>query len=163
MNPFVSYTGDGETFHLEPGSLARFKVLSDHTDGAFEVFEREVPPYTIGADPHIHKTTIETFYIIEGTANFLIGDTEMDCHAGSYVVVPKSTVHAFSNRSNTPLKVLISYTPGLRHEEYFKELARLKHGPKESYQSGLDALRIRFDAESVHVSYKVDRPIEGTR
>ena len=152
MNPIVSPTGEGEVYDFEPGSRALFKVFSRDSDGAFELFEREVPPYTIGADPHLHRTTIETFYVVEGTASILIGDSEQEFGPGSVVSVPKNVVHAFSNRSSAPLKVLASYTPGLGHEEYFREFARLKHGPKETYQSGLDALRKRFDAESVHIT-----------
>jgi hypothetical protein len=60
VNPIVSFPGEGETFHLEAGSLARFKVFSRETEEAFEafeVFEREVPPHTIGADPHLHRNT----------------------------------------------------------------------------------------------------------
>ena len=159
MDPIVSSFGEGEVFNFEPGSLARFKVFSRDSDGAFELFEREVPPYTIAADPHLHRTTIETFYVVEGTASILIGDSEQEFGPGSVVSVPKNLVHAFSNRSSAPLKVLASYTPGLGHEEYFKELARLKHGPKETYQSGLDDLRKRFDAESVHIpGYRVISP-----
>jgi hypothetical protein len=44
----------------------------------------------------------------------------------------------------------------LGHEEYFRELSGLKHGPAEDYQTGLDALRLRFDAESVRVEFKVN-------
>jgi mannose-6-phosphate isomerase-like protein (cupin superfamily) len=153
VNPIVSFPGEGETFHLEAGSLARFKVLSRETEGAFEVFEREVPPHTIGADPHLHRTTIETFYVVEGTACILIGDSEQEFTSGAIVMVPKNTVHAFSNRSDLPLKLLVSYTPGIRHEEYFRELARLKHGPTETYQKDLDALRLLFDSESIHITH----------
>ena len=91
--------------------------------------------------------------MVEGTACILIGDSEQEFTSGAIVMVPKNTVHAFSNRSDLPLKLLVSYTPGIRHEEYFRELARLKHGPTETYQKDLDALRLLFDSESIHITH----------
>jgi quercetin dioxygenase-like cupin family protein len=151
MNCIVSLSGEGEVFHMEPGSLVRFKVFSKDTGGLFEMYERELPPRMIGADPHFHRTTVETFYVVHGTATILCGDTKRDYDAGSIVVVPKNTVHAYANHTDFPLKVLIAFTPGLGHEEFFRGLSRLKHGPVETYQADLDALRLRFDSVSQQI------------
>ena len=75
---------------MEPGSLVRFKVFSKDTQGLFEMYERELPPRMIGADSHFHRTAVETFYVVHGTATILCGDTKRDYDAGSIVVVPKN-------------------------------------------------------------------------
>ncbi|MDP4026567.1 cupin domain-containing protein [Methylobacterium sp. NEAU 140] len=149
MEPVISHQGEGEVFELEPGSLVRFKVFSKDVDKVVEVYERELPPRTIGADPHLHATTIETFYVVSGTVDILCGQLKDRYNAGSIVVVPHNTVHAYDNSDDIPAKLLIFFCPGLGHEEFFRELAKLKRGPKDSYQHELDALRRHFDSTSV--------------
>lgn len=149
MQPQVSLSGEGEVFQMEPGSLVRFKIFSKDTGGLIEMYEREVPPHTIGADPHLHRTTTEVFYVVEGTPTIRCGDVSAAYAPGAIVVVPPDTVHAYSNQSEAPIKVLIAFTPGLGHEEFFRGLSRLKHGPAETYQRDLDQLRLRFDSISV--------------
>jgi quercetin dioxygenase-like cupin family protein len=149
MDPIISEPGEGLEYPMESDSLVRFKVLARNTNHIFEMYERKVPPHTIGADPHYHKTTVETFYVIEGTVNILNGETRKDFSAGSIVVVPEMSVHGFWNNSKKPVKVLVTFCPGIDHDEFFKELSRLKRGPVETYADDLAALRKRFDSESV--------------
>jgi quercetin dioxygenase-like cupin family protein len=148
-HPLISLAGEGEIFAMEPGSLVRFKILSRDTDGLLEMYERELPPRTIGADPHLHRTTTETFYVVSGHPSILCGSARRQYAPGSIVVVPPGTVHAYDNTTDAPVKVLICFTPGLGHEEFFRELSVLKAGPSEVYQERLDALRRRFDSTSV--------------
>lgn len=149
MEPLISLAGEGEIFQMEPGSLVRFKIFSKDTGGLIEMYEREVPPRTIGADPHLHRTTTEVFYVVEGMPSIRCGEVNRSHPPGSIVVVPPNTVHAYGNPTDAPIKVLVSFSPGLGHEEFFRGLSRLKHGPKETYQRDLDQLRLRFDSISV--------------
>jgi hypothetical protein len=55
-----------------------------------------------GADPHFHKTFSESFYVMEGG------------------------IHAFSNESGAPARMLILFAPGPPREEYFTELADIR-------------------------------------
>jgi len=145
----ISPPGDGLVYHFEPGSLVRFKVLTEATGGAFEMYEREVPPHTIGADPHLHGSTVETFYVVEGHVTILAGESRAVYGPGSVVVVPRNTVHGFWNETGEPIKLLISFVPGLHHHKFFEGLAELKAGPPEAYAGGLAALRRRFDSQSI--------------
>jgi quercetin dioxygenase-like cupin family protein len=146
---FISGRGDGTIFPMEPGSLVRFKILSRDTEELIEMYERELPPHMIGADPHIHKSTTETFYVLEGQPTILCGEDASEYGPGDVVVVPPNTVHAYFNDSDTPVKVLILFTPGLGHDGFFRELSKLKHGPPNTYQRDLNSLRERFDSISV--------------
>lgn len=141
--------GVGIEYPMEPGSLVRFKVLGKETGGAFEVYEREVPAHTIGADPHYHRTTEEFFYVVAGSATILVGKERKVYRAGSAVVVPRMTVHGYWNESDEPIKLLITFCPALDHDQFFRGLSELKHGPKETYAENLAALRLRFDSVSV--------------
>ena len=149
MKPLVSAPGQGLIFPMEPGSLVRFKVVGENTDHALEMYEREVPAHTIGADPHLHLTTVETFYVVSGEPLILVGETRQQFGPGSVVVVPKNTVHGFWNQTDQPVKILVTFTPSLGHHEFFRALSLLKAGPPEEYVAGLAALRIRFDSISV--------------
>ena len=148
----ISKGGDGTIFPMESGSLVRFKIVSRDTEELIEMYERELPPGMVGADPHIHKRTTETFYVLEGTATLLCGKELRECGPGSVMVIPPNTVHAYANHSDSPSKVLIWFTPGLGQDEFFRVLSQLKHGPKENYQRDLDALRLNFDSVTVKSS-----------
>ena len=145
----VSLDGEGETFEMERGSLVRFKVFAHDTEGRLEMYERELPPFTLGADPHVHLTTTETFYVVDGHPSILCGSVHRAYAPGSIVVVPPHTVHGYENPTSDPVKVLICFTPALSHENFFRELSLLKAGQRDVYQERLDALRARFDSRSV--------------
>lgn len=149
MQPLISEAGAGELIEMEPGSLVRFKIFSRDTDGLIELYERELPPRTIGADPHLHLTTTETFYVVQGQPVILCGDAERSYPPGAIVVVPPNTVHAYSNPSGEHVKVLISFTPALGHEEFFRGLSELKHGAAQTYAERLAELRRRFGSVSI--------------
>lgn len=149
MEPLVSESGEGIVIPLEPGSFVRFKILAKDTGHAFEMYEREVPPHTIGADPHYHETTEETFYVVEGTPTILCGKVRRQYGPGSIVVVPRMVVHGYWNNSDKPIKLLITFSPGLDHDQFFLGLSQLKNGPPERYEEDLAALRRRFRSVSV--------------
>ena len=152
MSKNISLAGEGELFELEPGSLVRFKIFARDTNGVIELYERELPAQTLGADPHVHSTTTETFYVVEGKPTILCGNVEQQFGPGSIVVVPPETVHAYRNATPDHVRVLISFSPALGHEKFFRELANLKHGPAAEYQPRLAALRERFDSRTVEIA-----------
>ncbi|MBN9415316.1 hypothetical protein ABS71_04110 [bacterium SCN 62-11] len=149
MTPAISEPGEGLLFPLEPGSLVRFKVLGEDTNHAMEMYEREVPPHCVGADPHLHHTTVETFYVVEGHPTIQVGEVRRAFGPGSTLVVPMGTTHGFWNETEQPVKVLITFSPSLGHHEFFRGLSKLKAGPPEEYVEKLAELRRRFDSESL--------------
>jgi mannose-6-phosphate isomerase-like protein (cupin superfamily) len=149
MKPIVSRPGEGEVFTFERDSLARYIDSVTDTEGAFEAFEREIPPYTIGADPHAHAATVESLYVLEGRATILCSEHWREYEAGSLIVVPRNTPHGFVNDTAARVRLLISFVPGVGHEAFFAELARLKRGPAETYAQDLAQVRKRFDTQSV--------------
>jgi hypothetical protein len=66
MESFISLSGQGELIAMKPGDEVHYRVYSKQTDGTFELFEREVPPHSIAADPHIHQKSTETLYKFAG-------------------------------------------------------------------------------------------------
>ena len=85
--------GTGSTF-WGPGDLYRFLVTGEETGGAYFAMEAVVPPGG-GPPPHIHRNEDETFYVVEGTMDFLLGDAWIAAGVGDFVGVPISQLEVF--------------------------------------------------------------------
>jgi mannose-6-phosphate isomerase-like protein (cupin superfamily) len=110
--------GEGKTINM-PGMSITFKAMKEDTGGAYSLLEAIVTGD--GPPQHIHKTEEEAFYVLEGEINIQMGDQTIRGTAGSFVLVPRGTVHTFWNAGSTPAKLLgIFSPPGL--EQFFIEV-----------------------------------------
>ena len=105
---------------LGPGDIYTFLATEAETDGAYFVMEGMVPPDG-GPPPHIHHNQVETFYIVEGQMEILLGDQVYQANAGDFVHVSKGTTHRFINRSQTPTKMILTFVPAGDVEHFFRE------------------------------------------
>jgi quercetin dioxygenase-like cupin family protein len=48
-----------------------------------------------GPDPHTHHDHVDSFYVLEGEAEFLLGDETLPLGEGSFVAAPPGVVHTF--------------------------------------------------------------------
>ena len=111
--------GEGNTIEV-PGQPLTYKATKEDTKGAYSLLEVTV----IGDGPpqHIHKAEEEALYVLEGEVNIQIGDQIIQGTAGSFVLIPRGTVHTFQNAGSTPAKLLgIVSPPGF--EQFFIEIA----------------------------------------
>ena len=101
----------------------RFVASSAETGGATTVFEStEMPGYKTNI--HRHNNAEETFYILEGTLTISIGGETHHLGPGSYVFIPRGTIHAQGNLTNKPVRFITTVTPG-GIEDFFKDRAEL--------------------------------------
>lgn len=102
------------------GSLMRWHVASNETDGTFTLGEALMRP---GVEPpvHVHAREDETFYVLEGEITFQRGQELIEARAGDAVLMPRGVEHGFAIRSDTA-RVLIALTPG-GLEEAFRSLS----------------------------------------
>jgi mannose-6-phosphate isomerase-like protein (cupin superfamily) len=110
--------GEGKTINMLGISIT-FKAMKEDTGGAYSLLEAIV----MGSGPpqHIHKAEEEAFYVLEGEVNVQIGDQTIRGAAGSFVLIPRGTVHTFWNAGSTPAKLLgILSPPGF--EQFFIEV-----------------------------------------
>lgn len=104
------------------GDLYTFKVVGEDTGGSFALLELKVQPQN-GPPPHIHHREDEAFYVLKGEFSFLCGDRSTRVAAGSFVYVPKGTLHTFENVGTEPGQLLVVITPaGL--EKLFEEVGQ---------------------------------------
>ena len=116
INELLLNSKEGESFWVL-GDLYTFKVTGNQTNGALTIIEQVIQPQN-GPPPHTHRKEDEAFYVLEGRFSFLMGDKQNVFEKGSFVYVPKGTLHTFKNIDEQQGKLMVIITPaGL--EEFF--------------------------------------------
>jgi quercetin dioxygenase-like cupin family protein len=101
---------DGPAYWVGNTEFVTLKLTGQETDGAFALVELVALP---GAEPppHIHLSTDETYYLLEGELAVLHGQRTYTAPAGSVVYLPKGTLHAWRNATAQPVRALLLITP----------------------------------------------------
>lgn len=79
-----------------PGDHYTFLVTGEESAGSTFAMEALVPPGG-GPPPHVHRQEDETFYVLDGELEFLLGEELVTGRTGDVVFVPRGTVHRFRN------------------------------------------------------------------
>jgi len=127
---FFTPADTGPVF-LGPGDIYTFLASGADTGGAYFVMEGMVPPDG-GPPPHIHHHQAESFYVVEGELEIMLGDQVYMAKAGDFVHVSKGTPHNFKNRSQAPAKMILTFVPAGEAEQFFRdafEAAPDRHAP----------------------------------
>ena len=95
-----------------------FKAIGSDTDGHYSIFESTL--HGGGPGQHIHDNEEEAFYVIEGNLRVLLGEITIEAQAGSFILVPRGTVHTFSRADKNPVKLLVIISPA-GFENFFFE------------------------------------------
>lgn len=101
------------------------KAEGPQTGGRLTVYESRQEPHSVGPARHYHERTTELFYVLEGEMIFLVGEELYRAPAGSTVVIPPGTIHAFRNAESVPARLLITVHPG-GFEGFFDESRELR-------------------------------------
>lgn len=117
----VRTPGEGESLELGP-ARALFRVGGDDALGSLTVADQTLPPGFPGPVPHTHEGMVDSFYVLEGSLSVRAGEETHELGPGESLVAEPGTVHAFSNRTNTPVRALNVMAPG-GFEAYLKEAA----------------------------------------
>lgn len=128
------------------GDLITFKLRAHDTGGAFTLFEGLVAPG--GFEPvHFHHREDETFYVLEGTVEFLVGDEWRESETGTVVHIPRGVVHGFRNNSTGMVRLLCLNLPGGLHEELFAAMSQVAPPATPEDGAALIALARRYGTE----------------
>ena len=73
--------------------------------------------------PHVHRGFEESFFGLEGAFSFTIGDQVLEATAGTYLLVPRDTIHGI-NAADGGGRFLTLMVPG-GLEKMFLELGEL--------------------------------------
>ena len=125
MNYVVPSTG-GESFKSEDDE-GRLIVSGRDTNGRYSLLEWTVAAGSVLDEgesrdygPHLHRGCEETFLIQSGSLEFLIDDQVVTMTDGDFVRVPSGVKHGYQNISGSPVKMLVTFTPGGFEELFLK-------------------------------------------
>ena len=108
----------------DAGTL-RVLVPSSATEGRFSVVElTEHPPYRTPA--HVHPEMDESFYVLEGTLALELDGRSHRLPAGSFVHIPRGTVHAQGSADDRPVRLLTTLSPGAFEQFFLDRVALAK-------------------------------------
>jgi quercetin dioxygenase-like cupin family protein len=120
-------SGTGRAF-WGPGDHYTFLVTGEESGGAYFAMEALVPAGG-GPPPHIHTREDETFYLLEGQLEFLLGEETIVAGPGDFVNVPRGTVHRFQNTGTETARLVLTFAPaGI--ERWFEET--LEQAPNDA-------------------------------
>lgn len=108
-------------FPLHPISQV---VASTDMPSAVSFFHSAIPAGAPGAPPHVHENEDEVYFILEGTAHFLMGDRVETANPGDTVILPRGDFHANWNEGETPVTSLVLVSQNAPFEGFFDDVAR---------------------------------------
>jgi quercetin dioxygenase-like cupin family protein len=92
------------------GSLAVIKATAAQSGGQMAIIEVTEPP---GAEAplHVHHREDESFWLLEGSATFEVGDLRIEAQAGDYLFGPRDIPHRYTV-GPAGCRMLFIMTPG---------------------------------------------------
>ena len=117
ITAYAAPAGTGERIWIV-GDTLTFKATAETTGGTLTAIECEAAPGG-GPPPHLHENEDESFYVLDGQFEILVGDELLRAGPGDYAFVPRGTVHRFANVGDAVGRLLILFTPG-GLEQFFR-------------------------------------------
>lgn len=126
------------------------KVAADQGSGSIAVMEGTAEP-GFGPPIHIHHSSEELFYVLQGQMDFQVGDQRVSATPGTLVMVPRGTVHAPLVVGSEQARFLVMFAPagpdGLFYE--IAALAQANGGVIDDNDPRIEALAVKYDTEHV--------------
>lgn len=118
MKPYIKHVSDLQRY-APPGHYGteNVRLVEKDFNGAFEMILGTLAP---GAEAHrhAHETETQICYVIEGEMEVTFGsEPPVTCPAGTVVGIPPKLDHHFLNSGDSPLKLIVLYSPPLKPRE----------------------------------------------
>jgi quercetin dioxygenase-like cupin family protein len=107
--------GEGEKL---PRGPREHRVLVEAPE--LEVVDLRFGPGFV-VEPHTHGDHADSFYVLEGEAEFTIGDEVVRAGPGTWMSAPAGTLHGFRNAGEGDLRVLNIHAPNVGFIERLRE------------------------------------------
>ena len=117
----LDHQRDDGWLQITPGERFKIRTSVKETRGIYTMLELIADPRN-GVPMHIHQNEDEHFVVLEGSLHIASGDTRFDAPAGTTVTISKGVPHAWCNLMDTPLRMLVIFSPG-HIEDLFKATA----------------------------------------
>jgi mannose-6-phosphate isomerase-like protein (cupin superfamily) len=146
--PFVLAPGER---HLDAPKQTGpfFRFASGQTDGVAALAEVRLQPLTPGPNLHVHTNEDELFFVLDGVMTVQVGEELHDVAAGGLAWGARGVAHAYANRGQEPLHLLIMWIPG-GAEGLFVEMAQYLRSVEATPDPRVVAdMQARYGATSV--------------
>ena len=127
IEAFMVPAGQGQIIPGPAGGPTTIKARTETTNGSLALLEVTIGPKQ-GPPAHAHRREDEMWYLLNGRFRFVAGERLFEAEPGSFVFVPRGTVHCFQNLEDRPSRILVMFTPS-GMERFFEEHALLPSGP----------------------------------
>lgn len=107
--------GEGERLEAN-NRVATIKLGRDE----LALVEFELEAGFTGPDPHSHDDHIDSFYVLEGEPEFLVGDKTVRLSAGSFVAAPLGFRHTFANPGPERARLLNIHAPSRGFHDFLR-------------------------------------------
>lgn len=123
------------------------KVSAQDTNGAMCVFE-----FTGGGGgpPHLHHDQDEWIYVLEGEFVFHVGDKQFRVRSGESVFLPRKVAHFWVCVSGQPGKIINTYQPAGKMEEFFRAVSKCENLPTRE-----DVVNKTYTEEQIRVVHRL--------
>ena len=118
----------GET-HSPGYTEVLFKTSAEESPSIFAIEHTGIQPGW-GPPLHLHTDQDEWFYVTQGEVLFQLGERRFTLKPGDSVLGPRNIPHTFAAVGPEPVRMLITYTPAGRMEQFFRDTASL--GPQQA-------------------------------
>jgi quercetin dioxygenase-like cupin family protein len=108
--------GGGERL-VAHNRVATIKVGRDE----LALIEFALEPGFEGPNAHTHNDHVDSFYVLEGEVDFLVGDEWMRLPAGSFVAAPIGVTHAFATHDGQRARLLNIHAPSTGFHERLRD------------------------------------------
>jgi quercetin dioxygenase-like cupin family protein len=102
MDGIVHGPGEGER-------IRKHRVLAELPE--LEVIELRFGPDFEGVDPHRHPDHVDSFYVLEGEAEFVVDGEVVRAGPGAFVAAPPGVEHGFRVAGDGDLRMLNIHGP----------------------------------------------------
>jgi quercetin dioxygenase-like cupin family protein len=106
---YVLGPDEGDAFWVR-GNRFTFKAAGEDVGGAFAAVETVLHPVA-AAPAHVHATTDEVAYVIEGAIVLEIGDARFTATPGSFAFLPRGVRHRYLPQEPGPVRILWFLSP----------------------------------------------------
>lgn len=108
--------GEGERLERGP----RFhRILAELPE--LEVLDLRFGPDFEGVEQHVHRDHADSFYVLEGEAEFVVDGELVRAGPGTFVAAPRGTPHGFRNVGDGELRMLNFHAPSTGFAQRLRE------------------------------------------
>ncbi len=119
LQPKVASPHDSPTYRLG-GHLVTCIAGAADTNGAYSLFETHTAPGQ-ATQLYCQQYEDETFWVLEGLYTFTVSGEHLRLTTGSYLYVPRRTVHGWTNSGDGAARMLVLTMPGGIRERFVAE------------------------------------------